>query len=903
MNKMMITRSPLSSIQLRQNPERFKNLLGISVCDFDDLVSKLSLYHNDFFSSIELADAVCITLLHKEQTVNQELLAACFSVEQIDITNIIQSVEPQISAHSAAHRGDVVTSTVPNLSTEEEILRSLMDTEENFRSAVNALGEGIILQDSKAQIVFCNPRAEEILGLSADQMSGRTSLDPRWRAVHEDGSSFPGEGHPAMVTLRTGDPQRNVVMGVHKPNGTLTWLLVNSQPIRYSNSHEVSGVVVSITDITEQKLTEEALQKSESQFRAIFDASPVPYAINDEQGNIIRLNPAFIATFGYDLLDIPTLSEWWPKAYPDVLYRQQVATLWQENLDKANRSGTPFQAMELKVQCHDGSQRIVLVSAAPLHEMFQGRHLVILHDITERKRLEDDLRKARDFYVSLVGTVDVVLWESNPETHQVTFISEQAKEMLGYAPEEWMQYEMFWRDHLHPDDRERVFAYAEERAQNADKYDVEYRFQKPNGETVWLRDVVSVERTEGSPTLLRGALVDITAQKAQEDLLRQSEANLRSIMDSSVQAFWLTDTALRVKAFNKLTAHTVRTLFERDIVLGDSILNYVQPEQHESFLASARRALAGEAVVYEEEFQMEHGEAQWMELMYLPTYNAEGQIIGLTLSSFNVTERRIAYQALTQMNQALEDRVEVRTRELVQLNNEKNEFLGIAAHDLKNPLAGILSSAEILERYFDDEPSKKRLISMIIAASDQMLDIIKNLLDVNRIESGMVSINIQPVNMEILDGIVEEYQSRAAQKGIIIHYDNQRRDPIWVLADKQSLRQIFDNLLSNAVKYSPQWKPVWVRVLHRVTADGHKVRLEVQDEGRGVSEEDKKMLFGKFARLSAQPTGGENSTGLGLSIVKKLVELQHGKVWCESTFGLGATFIVELPMAEISRTE
>jgi signal transduction histidine kinase len=102
------------------------------------------------------------------------------------------------------------------------------------------------------------------------------------------------------------------------------------------------------------------------------------------------------------------------------------------------------------------------------------------------------------------------------------------------------------------------------------------------------------------------------------------------------------------------------------------------------------------------------------------------------------------------------------------------------------------------------------------------------------------------------------------------------------------------------VKYSPQWKPVWVRVLHRKDDDGVRVvRVEVQDEGPGLTEEDKKKLFGKFARLSAQPTGGENSTGLGLSIVKKLVELQHGRVWCESTLGLGTTFIVELLAADV----
>jgi PAS domain S-box-containing protein len=404
----------------------------------------------------------------------------------------------------------------------------------------------------------------------------------------------------------------------------------------------------------------------------------------------------------------------------------------------------------------------------------------------------------------------------------------------------------------------------------------------------------------GSTVMMLAIVRDITESKAQEDKIRQSEANLRSIMDSSVQAFWLTDTELHVQAFNKLTAQIVRSLFGREIILGDSILNYVQPEQQKNFLESARKALEGEVVVYEEKFAMKHGEEQWMELMYLPTYNAEGKTIGLTLSSFNTTERKIAYQTLAQMNEALEDRVEVRTRELVQLNNEKNEFLGIAAHDLKNPLAGILSSAEILSRYFAEDVAIQRFTKMIVSASDQMLDIIKNLLDVNRIESGLVQLTIQPVNLEILDSVVEEYRARSAQKGIIIHYESPQRGTTWVLGDTQSVRQILDNLISNAVKYSPQWKPVWVRVLHRKDDDGVRVvRVEVQDEGPGLTEEDKKKLFGKFARLSAQPTGGENSTGLGLSIVKKLVELQHGRVWCESTLGLGTTFIVELLAADV----
>jgi signal transduction histidine kinase len=100
------------------------------------------------------------------------------------------------------------------------------------------------------------------------------------------------------------------------------------------------------------------------------------------------------------------------------------------------------------------------------------------------------------------------------------------------------------------------------------------------------------------------------------------------------------------------------------------------------------------------------------------------------------------------------------------------------------------------------------------------------------------------------------------------------------------------NIISNAVKYSPHGKNVYVRM----KASNEEIRIEVQDEGPGISADDMKKLFGKFARLSARPTGGEHSTGLGLSIVKKMVEAMNGKVWCESEVGKGATFIVDLPI-------
>lgn len=127
---------------------------------------------------------------------------------------------------------------------------SLRESEERYRSVIAAMTEGVVVHSRDGMIQTSNNSAERILGLSADQMIGRTFIDPRWRAIHEDGSDFPGETHPAMITLRTGQPQQSVIMGVHKPNGSLTWVSINTQPLFGSDRSAPESVVATFTDIT-----------------------------------------------------------------------------------------------------------------------------------------------------------------------------------------------------------------------------------------------------------------------------------------------------------------------------------------------------------------------------------------------------------------------------------------------------------------------------------------------------------------------------------------------------------------------------------------------------------------------------------------------------------------------------
>jgi signal transduction histidine kinase len=172
-----------------------------------------------------------------------------------------------------------------------------------------------------------------------------------------------------------------------------------------------------------------------------------------------------------------------------------------------------------------------------------------------------------------------------------------------------------------------------------------------------------------------------------------------------------------------------------------------------------------------------------------------------------------------------------------------------------------------------------------------MLEMVQNLLDTNAIERGQLKPKVSPCDLtDLVQTVVESFRSHAEAKQQMIKLTT-NGDRIVALADPTLTVQVLENLISNAVKYSPVERTIQVGL----TATEDSVRCEVRDEGPGLSKEDQQRLFEKFARLSARPTGGEPSVGLGLSIVKKMVESMGGQVFCESELGKGATFIVELP--------
>jgi signal transduction histidine kinase len=273
----------------------------------------------------------------------------------------------------------------------------------------------------------------------------------------------------------------------------------------------------------------------------------------------------------------------------------------------------------------------------------------------------------------------------------------------------------------------------------------------------------------------------------------------------------------------------------------------------------------------------------------------------------------ILYQQLHAANTQLEDRVAQRTRALMQANRRlssqwlrlqrangfKNEILGTVAHDLKNPLGVILGRTEMLTELIGASASKESVtaqVEHIRDATKRLTSMVDHLISDAMADAFDITIRREPVDIAgLVTEVTDANQPLAANKQQTITVS---APPNFVtMCDADRMREAIDNLISNAIKYSPIGGKIAVVVSHEQS----NTVIRIADEGAGLSPEDLGRLFGRFQRLSAKPTAGESSTGLGLSIVKRIIDMHGGKVTADSDGpGRGATFTVVLPATETS---
>ncbi|MFQ3576805.1 MAG: PAS domain-containing sensor histidine kinase [Cytophagales bacterium] len=284
-----------------------------------------------------------------------------------------------------------------------------------------------------------------------------------------------------------------------------------------------------------------------------------------------------------------------------------------------------------------------------------------------------------------------------------------------------------------------------------------------------------------------------------------------------------------------------------------------------------------------------NGETKPVSLSATAIKNKNGKFLR-TRSTLHDISLRMEFEAmLKDKNRELEKTNDA----LNHLNAEKNQFFGMAVHDLKNPISAISSLVKLINLEFPSlDDGLKTYLNHIESSANKVMTLVKSLLDINRIEQTGMKPNLSLVNVyELVERCVESYQSHINQKMIVIKNEISN-EKLQIQTDNIFFQQIADNLISNAIKFSPQNKMIFINAF----VEDNLFVFYVKDEGPGIKQEEIGKLFTKFSRLSNRPTAGETSSGLGLAIVKDFTERLGGTVECESTSGLGAKFIVKLPI-------
>jgi signal transduction histidine kinase len=265
---------------------------------------------------------------------------------------------------------------------------------------------------------------------------------------------------------------------------------------------------------------------------------------------------------------------------------------------------------------------------------------------------------------------------------------------------------------------------------------------------------------------------------------------------------------------------------------------------------------------------------------------------------WNGFARLVMYSAIGLLLLYLKEKdkkVNLANKNLKALNEEKNKFIGIAAHDLRSPIGGIYSLSDLLINEYKNNvhPKVFEVLDLIRTMSNNTLVVLQNLLDVSKIESGKVELKL--VTQDYISFINQQIvlnQILANHKNINISLHS-RSDSIMIAFDNHYLSEVTDNLLSNAIKYSYNNSEIIVKI--SLTDDRHLL-TEVIDKGRGIPVAEQQKLFNYFQKTSIQPTGDEISTGLGLAIAKKIITLHNGEIGVKSISDQGSNFFFTLPV-------
>ena len=636
-------------------------------------------------------------------------------------------------------------------------------------------------------------------------------------------------------------------------------------------------VGLAIENASLQTELELKVQERTVELRDLYDNSPAGYHSLDINGNFIQVNL--------------TELKWLGRTYDEVIghhvnefITEQSRLTFQQNFPRFIQDGV-LSNIEIEMVRKDGSTFLALVNATAIKDG-QGNFLMsrsTLYDHTERKHTEEALQASEARFNFLLSQTPAVIFTAAITEHApITFISNSVSNVLGYTPEDYERNPTRWLDNIHPDDKPSLMP-AIQAVMETGNAIWEVRTKCADGQYRWISNGITLIKDEnGNPQEIIGYSVNIDETKRAQEALRDNQENLQYFFDTASDLIQSMDENGNYLYVNAAWSQTLGYTSEE--AKGLNMLQVVVPAYHEhcrSMLSSL--VIDQHPQQLEVAFRTKQGHEVIVEGSVSSRKEPHGRIV--TNGIFrNITERKRAEASMHRANIELERALRM-----------KDEFLASMSHELRTPLTGILGLSEALQydTYGELTPKQKSIVSNIESNGRHLLELINDILDISKMEAGKFDLNFAPcVLADICQASLQLVKGMAHKKNQNIAFSINPTDII-IQGDPRRLKQILVNLLSNAVKYSPEKSPIGLEVNANETEK--IVKIEVWDKGMGISDDDIDRLFQPFVQLDSSLSRQQSGTGLGLALVKRLVDLHGGSIEVNSTPRQGSRFVVSLP--------
>ncbi|SFI08254.1 hypothetical protein SAMN05421753_105153 [Planctomicrobium piriforme] len=806
------------------------------------------------------------------------------SIEE-SLVRLIRSGDEPEDAYISASYGPVwgenghvagIFTTVHDATEKVQVEQARRESEARSRlltQVVNHSPDFIGVSDVEGRVVYANDVALRLVGLTMaetvdyavpDYFVERELIrDVVLPAVLRDGR-WAGEVHLRNIKAGTSVPVNYDVFRVDDPE--------TGQPLSFATI---------MHDLTPEKQAQAELAEARRRVEAALMAGEVGTYYWDILADRVFGDRNFIPIFGVPLdeQNSAPLSAFVNAIHPDD--RDRVSTLIQQTLE----TDIPFKA-EYRIVNARGERWVI--ARGQVERDAQGRPCGwagVIVDITERKQAgerlsesEQQLRLVTDHIPALVGYIDSEMRYQFVNSAYHRWFGTPADKIVGHTVSEILGQEQL----------QKRLPYIQTALQG-ERVTFETSFELPDGGELFTLSSY-VPDIEGD--VVKGFYVfglDITARKAAEDALRESEARFRLIADTMPQIAWVTRPDGYHEYYNRRWYDYIGVDFEKS--KGDQWADPLHPDDRERSRVRWQHSLeTGEPYEIEYRFRRYDGEYRWFLGLALPARDAQGTIVKWYGTCTDIHEQK---QFLEERDSLLESERAARgIAERASLM--KDEFLATLSHELRTPLNAILGWSQLLKIGPTDPVELAEGLEVIERNAHSQAQIIEDLLDMSRIVSGKVRLEVRPLDLAAaVQAALATVRPAAESKGVRLQSVLDPLDGVAINGDANRLHQVFWNLLSNAVKFTPKAGRVHV-VLSRVNSH---VEISVNDTGEGIDPEFLPYVFDKFRQADASTTRRHGGLGLGLSIVKQLVELHGGSVRVHSEGkGQGSTFTVALPL-------